>query len=82
VDCNEVFEQLADYLDDEARVELCRAIEEHLSRCRDCHLYVDTVRKTIVLYQADAPIDMPQAVQTKLDSALARAYGQKASATD
>lgn len=74
VDCNDVFEQLADYLDEEARAELCRAIEDHLGRCRDCHLYVDTVRKTIVLYQSDRAVDVPAAVQSKLEEALAKAY--------
>jgi len=74
VDCNDVFEQLADYLDSDAREELCRAIEDHLGRCRDCHLYVDTVRKTIVLYQSDRAIEMPAAVQSKLEEALVRAY--------
>ena len=76
VNCDEVVEQLADYLDDEARKDLCRAIEEHLGRCRDCHLYVDTLRKTIVLYQADRAVDMPPAVQSKLEAALARAYSE------
>ena len=53
VDCNEVLDQLAEYLDDDARAELCRAIEEHLSQCHGCKIEVDSVRKTIVLYQAD-----------------------------
>jgi len=74
VDCNDVFEQLADYLDEDARAELCRAIEDHLGRCRDCHLYVDTVRKTIVLYQSDQAVEVPASVQTRLEEALARAY--------
>jgi len=76
VDCNEVLEQLADYLDDEAREDLCRAIEQHLGRCRDCHLYVDSIRKTIVLYQSDRAVEMPPSVSTKLEAALAKAYGE------
>lgn len=74
VDCNEVFEQLADYLDEDARADLCRTIEEHLGRCRDCRLYVDELRKTIVLYQADREVPLSPAIQSKLEAVLARAY--------
>jgi predicted anti-sigma-YlaC factor YlaD len=75
VDCSEVLEQLADYLDEDARAELCRAIESHLSRCRDCRVEVDSVRKTIVLYQAEQPTSViPASTLTGLDRALAREY--------
>lgn len=74
MDCNEVLEQLSEYLDDSAREELCREIEQHLGRCRDCHLYVDSVRKTIVLYQSDRSVEMPPALSSKLQAALAKAY--------
>jgi len=74
VDCNEVFEQLADYLDEDARADLCRTIEEHLGRCGDCRLYVDELRKTIVLYQADREVPLSPAIQSRLEAALARAY--------
>jgi predicted anti-sigma-YlaC factor YlaD len=74
VDCNDVLEQLAEYLDEGAREELCRAIEAHLSRCRDCRVEVDTVRKTIVLYQVDREVPMPPAVTRGLEAALAKEY--------
>jgi predicted anti-sigma-YlaC factor YlaD len=74
VDCSEVLQQLADYLDEEARDELCRAIEQHLGQCRDCRLYVDTVRKTIVLYQSDAQVELPDGVSSALQTALGREY--------
>jgi predicted anti-sigma-YlaC factor YlaD len=74
VDCNEVLEQLADYLDPDARAELCRAIEEHLTHCRDCRVEVDTVRRTIVLYQADREVQIPAPVMSRLEAALTREY--------
>ncbi len=74
VDCNEVLEQLADYLDENARTELCRAIEEHLKHCHDCQIEVDTVKKTIVLYQADRDVTTPIAISDRLQALLARAY--------
>lgn len=74
MDCSEVLEKLGDYLDQEAREELCKAIESHLSRCRDCRFEVDTLKKTIILYQNDHPVDVPVTVRASLQAALAAAY--------
>jgi hypothetical protein len=74
--CEEVLEQLSDYLDEDARAELCEAIEQHLSRCHDCQVEVDTIKKTILLYQADRVTEMPVAVSGRLSAALAQAYRQ------
>ena len=76
VNCNEVLEQLGDYLDEDARLELCRAIEQHLHQCHDCQVYVDTIKKTIVLYQADRSVELPVTASSKLVAALAREYAR------
>jgi len=74
VNCDEVLGQLAEYLDEDARRELCEAIGEHLHQCHDCQVYVDTVKKTIVLYQADRTLQAPLQVTQQLQAALAREY--------
>jgi len=76
VDCTEVLEQLSDYLDAEARAELCRQIDAHLARCSRCQVHVDTVRKTILLYHIDGPSETPVRVSADLQAALAREYGR------
>ena len=78
MNCSETLEQLADYLDQEARDELCRAIEEHLTQCRDCQVYVDTVKKTIVLYQSDRHVEIPASASSRLEVALAQEYQRAA----
>ena len=80
MNCQELLEQLGDYLDEEARQELCREIEEHLERCHDCRLVVDQTRKTIVLYQADQQIEVPglMAASSRLTQALAKTYTEGA----
>lgn len=78
MDCNEVMEQLADYLDEDARVELRKAIDGHLHTCHDCSYYVDTVRKTIVLYQADRRTELPMRATARLHAALAAEYAEAA----
>ncbi len=74
MNCNEVLEQLADYLDEGARRELCEAIHAHLDRCHDCQVYVDSVKKTIVLYQSDRSVSAPLYATRQLQAALAREY--------
>lgn len=50
--CEQLQAQLPDYLDGEARAEICRAIEAHLADCDDCRIVVDTLKKTLTLYRS------------------------------
>ena len=78
MDCSEVMDQLADYLDEDERAELCREIEAHLLRCRDCKLHVDTIKKVIVLYQEDAKrIELPFRTAQRLEEAMALEYRRR-----
>lgn len=74
MDCTEVMEQLSDYLDADAKAELQRAVDEHLHACHDCSYYVDSVRKTVVLYQAERRIEVPMKAAARLHAALAAEY--------
>ena len=76
MDCIEVLGQLADFLDEDAREELCRDIKAHLTQCRDCQLQVDTIKKTIVLYQAESgkTLELPVRLTQRLQESLAREY--------
>ncbi|TMQ69922.1 MAG: zf-HC2 domain-containing protein [Candidatus Eisenbacteria bacterium] len=82
IDCDQVLDQLSEYLDEEMRAELCEAIKEHLARCQDCKVMVDSVRKTIVLYQKHSTIELPMQATVKLSAALAREYGREPGRAD
>ncbi len=84
MECNELIEQLSEYLDPEARAQICREVEEHLSRCHDCSLYVDTVKKTIVIARSGSTPTPPITLNDRLQAALVRAYQARpeAAATD
>lgn len=72
--CQEVLDQLEGYLDDEeVRVQLRVEIEAHLHQCTDCHVYVDSVRRTISLVKGDEPA-MPLHLSSKLQAALGQLY--------
>ena len=76
MNCQDLLEQLSEYLDRETREELCREIEEHLDKCTDCRIIVDQTRKTILLYQADQQIELTglMTASARLQSVLVREY--------
>ncbi len=52
--CDDLLDQLSEYLDDDASESVCKAIEEHMAGCEDCTAMVNTLRKTIDLYRAQS----------------------------
>ena len=80
MECNELIEQLSEYLDPDAREQLCREINDHLKRCHDCSLKVDTIRKTIVIVQSGGAPEPPIWLSDRLQQALAKAYRAEGSA--
>lgn len=79
MDCNGVRDQLSEFLDRELVDAICLEIEEHLQRCRDCRVEIDTVKKTITLYQHIGEVEVPMQVNAALESALAREYRRASS---
>ena len=65
-DCKELLSELCDYVDGELEAALCAELEAHLAQCHDCRVLVDTLRRTIVLYQTQSRPDMPDEVKTRL----------------
>ena len=78
MDCSEVIESLSEYLDADARAQICREIELHLAHCRDCTLQVDSVKKTITIVQSGTVPPIPLTVSDQLQAALIRAYQAQA----
>jgi anti-sigma factor RsiW len=64
--CKSLLGSLSDYVDGNAQDELCRELERHLAECEDCRIVVDTLRKTVYLYHANADTDLPVAVRERL----------------
>lgn len=72
--CQEVLDQLSEYLDDEARAELVREVDVHLHECSHCRVEVDTLRRTIMIYRCDEKVVLPEPLSEKLQDALQQAY--------
>jgi len=72
--CQEVLDQLSDYLDDEARAELVQQVDMHLHECVHCQVEVDTLRRTVQIYRCDEKVAIPTTLSEKLQQALDQAY--------
>jgi anti-sigma factor RsiW len=68
--CHDLLDQLSDYIDGELEAALCAELEAHLSDCPNCQVMVDTVRKTITLYHAEPPAELPSDVEARLYKVL------------
>lgn len=68
--CQTLLEGISDYVDGIAKDELCRELERHFSTCENCRIVVDTMKKTIYLYQSTSKPDMPPMVRERLFKSL------------
>lgn len=75
--CQEVLDQLSDYLDDDARAELVQQVDVHLHECSHCQVEVDTLRRTVQIYRCDEKVALPTSLSEKLQRALDQAYHRK-----
>jgi anti-sigma factor (TIGR02949 family) len=80
--CQEVLDQLWEYLDDDSREDLRSKINDHLGGCRHCKVEVDSLRQTISLYQCEDTIGTPIQLSERVKAALQQAYGENARKPD
>jgi len=50
-ECRKLLNSLSDYVDGDLQQELCDEIELHMKDCENCRIVIDTLSKTISLYQ-------------------------------
>lgn len=53
-ECRELLNSLSDYVDGDLQQELCDEIELHMKDCENCRIVIDTLSKTISLYQTSS----------------------------
>jgi len=66
-DCKELLKNLNDYIDGELEGMLCAEIDAHLEHCNNCQIVVNTLKKTIHLYQEEGQeVQIPDEVRRRL----------------
>lgn len=65
--CGDLLSNLSEFIDGTLQEELCEKIQEHMDSCENCRVVVDSLRKTIYLYQVTSPAPaVPEAVRERL----------------
>ncbi len=65
--CKQLLGSLSEYIDGTLQEELCARLEEHIQDCENCQIVVNTLRKTIELYeQPDPTEELPDVVRERL----------------
>ena len=69
--CQEFLSQISDFLDNNIDPLTCAELEKHLIDCPNCKVIVDTLKKTVYLYQQqEADINVPSEVRGRLYKVL------------
>jgi hypothetical protein len=72
VKCKEIITELASYLDEALDPCLRASIEQHLDKCLDCRIVVDTTKQTIHIFCNSEPAPLPPSTRQRLHDALAK----------
>ena len=68
--CEEMLMLLNEYVDGTIDPGICPEFEHHLAGCNPCQVVVDNIRKTITLYQAGKPYELPLPFRERLHETL------------
>jgi len=70
VKCTEFLKELTDYLDGKISENLKMELDEHLHWCRECHVVMNTTKKTIEIYRDSQLYELPEDLRSRLRSAI------------
>ena len=64
--CKNVYQYICLNLDADMNSPKCRAIKKHLDSCPNCTAYLDSLKKTILLYKKQESPTIPTSTHRKL----------------
>ncbi|MCK4558803.1 MAG: hypothetical protein KAV45_03395 [Calditrichia bacterium] len=67
----EVYKKICDFMGEDLNAPACKEVAEHLESCPNCKVYLDTVKKTVIICQEiEKEEKMPQEVKNRLFKVL------------
>lgn len=75
MNCDEIFESLSEFIDEELIEAKCQEIRVHLQGCDNCQVVVDTLRRTVTLYREVPSPQLPAEARLKLHAVIRMAGG-------
>jgi len=71
VKCSNLLGDLSEYIDGHLQQEMCAQIEEHMKTCENCRIVVNTLKKTVELYEkCSETSELPEEVRERLFAKL------------
>jgi anti-sigma factor RsiW len=70
VKCKEFLQELTDYLDGKISDSLKAELDEHLHWCHECHVVMNTTKKTIEIYRDNEVYELPEDLRSRLHQAI------------
>ena len=64
--CKNIYHHICENLDADINSPKCKAIKKHLDECPDCSAYLDSLKKTIVLYRRETGPTVALSVHNRL----------------
>ena len=74
--CEELLAWLNEYVDGTVDPDVCEEFNQHIAGCDPCQVVVDNIRKTITLYKAGRPYELPVKFRSRLHAALRQKWKQ------
>ena len=68
--CKMLLREVSNYLDADIDPDLRQQLEEHIAKCPECLVVLDTTKKTVEIYQCCEPYPVPESLQTRLHDAI------------
>lgn len=76
MNCQGLITELTDYLDGALDSSMRADLEQHLAKCHNCRIIVNTTRQTIEIYCNAEPAPLPEDVRGRLHDALVKRMEQ------
>ena len=68
--CTEFLKELTDYLDGTLTESTKAELDDHLHWCHECHVVMNTTKKTIEIYRDNQIYELPQSLRNRLHQAI------------
>ncbi|HEV2390922.1 MAG TPA: anti-sigma factor [Verrucomicrobiae bacterium] len=74
--CEELLALLNEYVDGTVDPAICEEFDKHMAGCNPCQVVVDNIRKTITLYKAGEPYELPSQFRGRLHALVREKWKQ------
>lgn len=68
--CTDFLKELSDYLDGKNTESLKAELDEHLHWCKECHVVMNTTKRTIEIYRDNQLYELPEPLRERLHEAI------------